>query len=128
MLQRRGGPVGGAVGDRRTRIAEQIEHRAGVGLRASKSSVLIWPLSVYTSPPLTLSEFTATGVRLLQVAESLITRLAAPLGAGVVGSMAKQVLGSVQPVVPCEKSPFTSRLELNDHPTSGAVKPPSTTA
>jgi len=89
---------------------------------------LIWPLSVYTCPPLTLSEFAATGVGLPQAAESLISRLAAPLGAGVAGSMAKQVLGSVQPVVPAEKSPFTSRLEPNDQPTSEAVKPPSTTA
>ena len=37
MLQGRGGPVGGAVRDRRTAIAEQIEHRAGVRLRADKT-------------------------------------------------------------------------------------------
>src|SRR5208282_1649620 len=89
----------------------------------TKSSVLIWPLSVYISPPLTLSEFAAIAGFLLQVAELVNSKLAAPLGAGVVGSMVKQVLGNFHPVVPCEKSPFTSRLGLNDHPTSGAIRP-----
>ena len=70
----------------------------------------------------------ATGAVLLQVAESLISRLAAPLGACVVRSRLKQAPEKVHPAVPCEKSPFTSRLEPNDQPTSGAVKPPSTTA
>ena len=50
----------------------------------AKFSDIISPLSVYTCPPATLSEFTATGVELVQVAESLISRVAAPLGASVV--------------------------------------------
>src|SRR5258708_36464400 len=89
-------------------------------------SVLIWPDNVYIFPPLTLSEFTAIA-SWLQVAGLVNSKLAAPLGATVFGSRLKQVRGNDQPVVPCEKSPFSSRFGLNEHPTSGAFKPPSTT-
>src|SRR5260370_4155173 len=106
----------------RSNIAPSVEEEP------VKLSVLICPLSVYNCPLTTLSEFIAIGAALLQAAVSLNSKLAAPSGAGVVGSRPKQAAGNVHPAVPCEKSPFNRRLELNDPPTAGAVKPPSTSA
>ena len=66
-------------------------------------------------------------VGVAQVVDRLIFRVAAPSGASVVGSMAKQVARLVQPAVPVAKSPlvriFGPRVPL----TAGAARPPSTT-
>ena len=62
-----------------------------------------------------------------QVVDRLIFRVAAPLGASVLGSIAKQVARLVQPAVPVAKFPLVRMFGPRVPPTAGAASPPSMT-